>query len=68
MICTRNGWTLEHASERLWDDKEFVVRVCTNRWAWNIYASERLRDDEDVVLAASQHTRRGGGRTAMGVS
>ena len=48
----QNGNALAYASERLKDDREFVLAAVTqNGWALE-YASETMKDDREIVLAA----------------
>jgi len=57
------GWkALEFASDRLKDDKEYILSVITSlknapsRWSALEFVSARLKDDQDVVRAAIAQT------------
>lgn len=46
------AWVLAYASDKLFDDKDLMLKAVTKDGQLLYYASKNLRDDKDVVLAA----------------
>ena len=55
MAALSKGVSLEYVSEKLWDDKEVVLKAVEGDSSNLKYASKRLRDDKEVVLEAAEY-------------
>lgn len=55
-LVEKDGWYLEHASEKLKDNKKIVLEAVKNKGRALTFASNRLKDDEEIVLAAIENS------------
>ena len=51
-------WVLAYASEKLKEDKEFVLKAVATKWLIIKYVSYRLRSDKDVALCVLKASKK----------
>lgn len=55
LLAERQPDALQFASDRLCDDKEFILRIVAKSGSALPYASQRLKKDKDIVLKAIEN-------------